>query len=114
MRWLPLALVLACSESPAPTAKPAPVKQAAPVSVELNSGWVRAKPAGPHPAARGLYRRIVTLRNQGKPVEPIRKQIRETWPDSRYAHRLEPGASPAAVAAAIGLIAALVVAGASP
>ena len=106
---LPLVL-MACTEAPTP---PPPRPPAPPPMTALAEGWVRPASVEPSPAAKGLYRRAIALAQRGDAAgaTALIRQIRERYPDSRFAARLEPGgASVAATLAAVATVVATVVA----
>lgn len=116
-RLLPALLLLACTDAaPPPAAPPAP--PAPPPLTDLAAGWERPPSPEPSPAAKGLYRRAIALAQAGDAaaVTPLVRQIREAFPDTRFAARLEPGGASAAatLAAAATVFAAVVAAGYRP
>ena len=104
---LALSLV-ACTDDPGRVVTPPP----APTPPPPAAGWVRDLRPEPSPEARGLYRRAVRLATRGDHagVAALAKQSRTRYPGSRYAARLEPGASAAATVAALAALTAAFVA----
>lgn len=112
-------LALGCGDrkprasAPAPdAAAPAVAVAAEPIpepATDTADPWARPVPAEPAPAARGLYRRAVDLAARGDAAgaAALAEQIRREHPDTRFAFRLRDAGSPAASAALLVLVGAL-------
>lgn len=117
MRWTVALLLVACTEA-TPPPQPPVSKPAPPALTALADGWHREAEPEPSPAAKGLYRRALTLAQRGdRPgATTLARQIRAQHPESRYAARLEPGGASAAatVAAAAAILATVLAKAAAP
>lgn len=97
--------------APAPGEPPAPVATPADVAPAAAAGWVRPVADEPDPAARGLYRRAIDLAHAGDAAgsAAVVEQLRDQFPDSRFAARVAREGDPRVSIALLGAAAAVVV-----